>query len=67
MLLLTLARNRRETIQAVGGVALLAVGIEVSQYLIYTLPAFEWWDVREDSIGAAIALMVWKIRPVVIN
>jgi hypothetical protein len=67
MLLLTLARNRRETLNAVGGVLLLAVAIEISQYLIYSLPAFEWWDVREDAIGAAIALVTWQIRPIVIG
>ena len=63
LLLLALARNRQEALNAAGGVVLLATAIEISQYLIYSLPAFEWWDVREDTIGAAIALVAWKIRP----
>lgn len=43
---------------------ILAVAIEISQYLIYSLRAFEWWDVREDTIGAAIALVAHQIGPV---
>lgn len=67
MMLLMLARNRREIFNAVGGVVLLAMGIEISQFLIYSLPAFEWWDVREDTIGAVIAWMAWQIRPVTVG
>ncbi len=63
LLLLALARNREEALKAFGGVVLLAVAIEISQYLIYSLHAFEWWDVRDDTIGAAIALLAHRIRP----
>jgi peptidoglycan/LPS O-acetylase OafA/YrhL len=64
LLLLALARNRKEALRAAGSVVILAVAIEISQYLIYSLRAFEWWDVREDTIGAAIALVAHQIGPV---
>jgi VanZ family protein len=63
LLFLALARNRREELNAVAAVVALATAIEVSQFLIYRLPAFEWWDVREDSIGAVVALVVHQIWP----
>jgi VanZ family protein len=58
LIFLALARDRREDWVAVGGVVLLANFIEVAQLLIYRMPeGFEWWDVREDSIGALLALL----------
>ena len=35
----------------------LAVAIETSQHLLYKNP-FEWWDVRDDTIGVAFAWML---------
>ena len=32
----------------------------------YRLPWFEWWDVREDSIGAGVALLLHQVWPWVI-
>ncbi|HWE50318.1 MAG TPA: hypothetical protein VG273_11035 [Bryobacteraceae bacterium] len=66
LLLLALARTGKEEWKAVGGVFCLAVAIEISQFLIYHLAAFEWWDVREDSIGAAIALLIHQVWPFVV-
>jgi hypothetical protein len=67
MLLLVLARNRREVVSAVGGVVLLGIAIEISQYLIYSLPMLEWWDIREDTIGAALALAAYQMRPITVT
>lgn len=54
VLLITLARNRREEWIAAGGVVGLAVAIELAQLAIYRMPVgFEWWDVREDSLGCS--------------
>ena len=64
VILLALARNRREQFNAVAGVVCLGIGIEISQYLIYTLPGFEWWDVRDDVIGAVIALVIHQVWPI---
>lgn len=58
MLMLALARNREEEWKAAAATLGLAVGIEIAQFLIYSLPNFEWWDVREDLIGIAIAMIV---------
>jgi hypothetical protein len=63
LLLLALARTRKEEMKAAGGVVCLGTVIEISQFLIYRFPAFEWWDVREDTIGAAIALVIHQIWP----
>jgi hypothetical protein len=63
LLFLALARNRREEFNATAAVVALAAAIEISQFLIYRLPEFEWWDVREDSIGAAVALVLHQIWP----
>ena len=63
LLFLALARGRREEFNATAAVVALATAIEISQFLIYRLPAFEWWDVREDSIGAAIAVVLHQIWP----
>ena len=65
VILLALARSRREDWVAVGGVVVLATFIEVAQLLLYRSPeGFEWWDVREDSIGALLALLLWtRLKP----
>jgi hypothetical protein len=66
MLLLALARTGKEELMTFGGVVCLATAIEITQLLIYKMPAFEWWDVREDSIGAAIAVLLHQIWPYVV-
>jgi len=63
LLFLALARSRREEFNATAAVVALATAIEISQFLIYRLPSVEWWDIREDSIGAAVALVFHQIWP----
>jgi hypothetical protein len=59
LILLALARDRREEWAAAGKVMALAIGIEVAQLLIYRMPfGFEWWDVREDTIGMILAMLL---------
>jgi VanZ family protein len=58
VLLMTLARNRREEWIAAACVVGLAVAIEFAQWGIYRMPGFEWWDVREDSLGILLGLVL---------
>jgi TRAP-type uncharacterized transport system fused permease subunit len=64
LVLLPLSRSRREQFNAIASVVCLATAIEISQYLIYHLPWFEWWDIREDAIGAVIALLIHQFWPI---
>jgi hypothetical protein len=62
-LYLGLVRRPRESLWAMLGVLALAVGIETAQIPIFHIPRLEWWDIRDDMIGAATALggwLVWK-------
>jgi VanZ family protein len=65
IIFLALARNRREDWTAVGGVIVLGLFIETAQFLIYRMPeGFEWWDVREDTVGALIAFaIITRLKP----
>lgn len=57
ILLMALARRRKQEWIAAAGVVGLATAIEFCQLMIYRMPVgFEWWDVREDSIGIGLAL-----------
>jgi hypothetical protein len=39
-------------------VVALALFIETAQFLIYrTADGFEWWDLRDDTIAAAVVLL----------
>jgi VanZ family protein len=59
LIFLGLSRSRREDWKAAAAVVLLGTAIEIAQYAIYRMPfGFEWWDVREDTIGAVLALIV---------
>ncbi len=59
VVLLSLARGRTSEWRAALGVVGLATAIELAQLAIYRMPVgFEWWDVREDSIGIALGLIV---------
>jgi hypothetical protein len=57
LMLFALSRDARQTFTAVLGIFCLAVAIETSQHLLYKNP-FEWWDVRDDTIGVAFAWML---------
>jgi VanZ family protein len=65
LIFLALARERREDWTATGGVVVLALFIETAQLLIYHTPeGFEWWDVRDDTLGAFLALLVMtRLKP----
>jgi hypothetical protein len=40
-------------------VAALALFIESAQFFMYHTPdGFEWWDLRDDAIGAAVVLLL---------
>jgi hypothetical protein len=54
LMLLALSRNAKQASTAALGIFFLAVAIETSQHLLYKNP-FEWWDVRDDTIGVAFA------------
>jgi hypothetical protein len=71
VLLITLARNRREEWIAAGGVVALGLAIELAQWSIYRMPeGFEWWDVREDSLGMLLGLLLVRyssVRDLILN
>jgi hypothetical protein len=56
-MLLALGTDGKRELVAGLGVLCLAVAIETSQYLLYNNP-FEWWDVRDDTIGILIAALL---------
>src|SRR5579862_8469762 len=53
LMLLVLSRGRKQHWAAAAMVICLAVAIETSQHLLYKGP-FEWWDVRDDTIGVLV-------------
>ena len=57
VMLCALSRNGRQASTAALGIFCLAVAIETGQHLLYKDP-FEWWDVRDDTIGVAFAWML---------
>ncbi len=57
LMLFALSRDARQVLAAALTVFCLAVAIETSQHLLYKNP-FEWWDVRDDTIGVAFAWML---------
>ncbi len=53
---------RRKPWQSVLLTIALGVIIEFLQHLIYHLP-LEWWDIRDDAIGAIFAItLLWGVR-----
>jgi len=57
VMLFALSQNTKQVWTAAVGIFFLAVAIEISQHLLYKNP-FEWWDVRDDTIGVAFAWML---------
>jgi VanZ family protein len=57
LMLFSLSRNAKESWIAALWVFCLAVAIEISQHLLYR-NVFEWWDVRDDTIGLVLAAML---------
>lgn len=61
-LLSFLAADRREQLQAAAEVMALGCIIEVLQDFLYLHgKLFEWWDLRDDAIGIAIALVIVQL------
>jgi uncharacterized membrane protein len=57
LMLAALSRTGKQASTAALAIFALAVAIETSQHLLYKDP-FEWWDVRDDTIGVAFAWML---------
>ena len=57
MTLFALSRSGKQASTAAVGIFCLIIGIESSQHLLYKNP-FEWWDMRDDTIGVALAWML---------
>ena len=56
-LFLLLARSSRAEVGSVVMVMLLGAAVEFAQHWIYQF-TFEWWDVRDDSVGVLGAYLV---------
>lgn len=61
LLLLLAAKTRLDEARGAGKAFLLGVGIELGQLATGLSPAFEWWDVRDDFIGAALAFFAFQV------
>jgi len=60
LFLLPTDRPRSQAL-AVGAAFLLGCAIEVTQFAITFAPMLEWWDVRDDAIGIAGALLIFLV------
>ena len=61
-----LATGRREELEAAGEVLAVGCIVEVIQYFVYShRHLFEWWDVRDDAIGIAVAFLLVQIASLV--
>ncbi len=59
LILLALGRRRGDDWRAAAVTVALAIAIEAAQLAIYRMPfGFEWWDVREDTIGVVLAMLL---------
>jgi hypothetical protein len=57
-----LAWNRREEFQAAGEVLAIGCLVELAQDILYSHgKLFEWWDVRDDAIGIALAFVTIQV------
>jgi TRAP-type uncharacterized transport system fused permease subunit len=61
LLLLPLARSRHETWLIAAAIFCIACGMEVLQYHVFHFSrygqAFEWWDIRDNTVGLLLALL----------
>lgn len=60
LVLSLLATGRREELEAAGEVMAIGCIVELAQYFI-SPRRFEWWDVRDDAIGIAVAFLLLQI------
>jgi hypothetical protein len=65
LVLSLLATGSREELQAAGEVMVIGCFVELAQYLQHFIDShrqlFEWWDVRDDAIGIALAFLLVQI------
>jgi glycopeptide antibiotics resistance protein len=61
LLLLPLARNRRETWLITAASLCVACGMELLQYHVFHFASnrqpIEWWDIRDNTVGILLALL----------
>ena len=61
LLLLPLARSRRETWLITAAIFCIACAMELLQYHVFHLhrerQPLEWWDIRDDTVGLLLALL----------
>lgn len=70
LLLLLVASTRAAEIKAVAATILLGTTLEITQYAISHGVLFEWWDIRDDTLGALAAylLLRWPaVRTVLVS
>ena len=66
LVLSLLATGKREELEAAGEVLAIGCILEVIQYFVYSRrQVFEWWDVRDDAIGIAVAFLLVQIASLV--
>jgi hypothetical protein len=54
-----LARNSREALEGVGEIMAVGFLVELAQDVLYSHGrVFEWWDIRDDAIGIAVAFVL---------
>jgi hypothetical protein len=62
LLVSLLARNNREALEAVGEIMAVGFLVELAQCVIYSNGrVFEWWDIRDDAIGIAVAFLAVQL------
>ncbi len=61
VLVLPLARSRRETWLVAAAIFCVACGMEMMQYQVFHFARngqeFEWWDIRDNTVGLLLALL----------
>jgi hypothetical protein len=61
LLLLPLARSRRETWLITAAIFCIACGMELLQYHVFHFhrerQPLEWWDIRDNTVGLLLALL----------
>lgn len=63
LLLMLLARGRKEDLLATTATMALGMAIEWTQHVMYH-SRLEWWDVRDDTYAALAALLLVLFTPV---
>jgi|HubBroStandDraft_1064217.scaffolds.fasta_scaffold171582_1 hypothetical protein len=62
LVLSVLATRRREELEVAAEILVIGCFVELAQYYFYShRQVFEWWDVRDDAIGIAVAFLFLQI------